>query len=90
MLGEKEDAEVSEVDRTLEACDINQRYGKCHAIAGFSLRIERGQVHGLLAPNGSSKTTSRQEPSWALRGRVPIEFLFSPYYAHQKLRGLAQ
>ena len=37
--------------------DITKRYGPVAALESVSLRIEPGQVHGLLGENGAGKTT---------------------------------
>ncbi len=36
---------------------VSKRYGSTVALASLDLRIERGEVFGLLGPNGSGKTT---------------------------------
>ena len=36
---------------------VGKRYGPVTALSDVSLRIERGEVFGLLGPNGSGKTT---------------------------------
>ena len=38
--------------------DLVKTYGKTRAVDGVSLTVERGEVYGLLGPNGSGKTTT--------------------------------
>lgn len=42
----------------LQARGLTKRYGSVVAVQELDLRIERGQVVGLLGPNGSGKTTT--------------------------------
>lgn len=42
----------------LEVRGLVKRYGRTEAVKGVDLTVERGQVYGLLGPNGSGKTTS--------------------------------
>ena len=42
---------------TLEARGLTRRYGAHRAVAGVSLRVPAGGIHGLLGPNGAGKTT---------------------------------
>jgi branched-chain amino acid transport system permease protein len=38
--------------------NIARSFGGVHAIDGLDLEIRRGEVHGLIGPNGSGKTTT--------------------------------
>lgn len=42
----------------LEAEGIGKRYGRRVALDGFELTLGSGEIHGLLGPNGSGKTTA--------------------------------
>jgi len=41
----------------LEINDIHKAFGKHKVLDGFSLRLERGEILGLLGPNGCGKST---------------------------------
>ena len=38
--------------------DLVKRYGNMIALDHFTMEIERGEIFGLLGPNGSGKTTA--------------------------------
>jgi len=42
----------------LEVIDLWKKYDKLYAVKGVSLSVAEGEVHGLLGPNGSGKTTT--------------------------------
>ncbi len=42
----------------LEINNLTKRYGKLTALDHFSLKVNRGEVYGILGPNGSGKTTT--------------------------------
>ncbi|MGH7043364.1 MAG: ABC transporter permease subunit [Acetobacteraceae bacterium] len=54
-------------------------FGGVRAVDGLDLTIERGQVHGLIGPNGSGKTTTLNI----------ISGYYAPQAGHLKLNGLA-
>jgi ABC-type branched-subunit amino acid transport system ATPase component len=41
----------------LEAVDISKSFGGIHALNACSVRVEEGEISGLIGPNGSGKTT---------------------------------
>ena len=42
----------------IETVDLTKRYGDVQALAGLTMRVERGEVFGFLGPNGAGKTTA--------------------------------
>lgn len=42
----------------LEINNLTKRYGKLQALDHFSLKVNKGEVYGILGPNGSGKTTT--------------------------------
>ncbi len=56
MLGYRLSA-IENRDPVLEMQNVEKHFGGVHAIDNFSVKIERGQIHGLIGPNGAGKTT---------------------------------
>ncbi|HEV7214765.1 MAG TPA: ATP-binding cassette domain-containing protein, partial [Chloroflexota bacterium] len=42
----------------IELIDVTKRFGDFTAVDRLSLRVEPGEIFGLLGPNGSGKTTT--------------------------------
>lgn len=42
----------------LSVKSINKRFGAVQASKDFSLKVARGELHGLIGPNGAGKTTA--------------------------------
>src|SRR5438045_976624 len=41
----------------IETRELRKNYGRIEALKGVSLRVEKGQIYGLLGQNGAGKTT---------------------------------
>src|SRR5208283_640236 len=41
----------------VEVSDVSYKYGETYALNGLSFTIARGEIFGLLGPNGGGKTT---------------------------------
>ncbi len=42
----------------IEATDIHKSFGKVHAVDGVTLRVEPGEIYGLVGSDGAGKTTT--------------------------------
>jgi ABC-2 type transport system ATP-binding protein len=72
----------------LEIRGLERRFGRVRAVADVSLTVERGQVYGLLGPNGSGKTTTLACALGLLRPtRGEVRILGESSRAIHRLRG---
>ena len=46
------------MDLAIDVEGLVKTFGSARALDGLDLRVERGEVHGFLGPNGSGKTTT--------------------------------
>jgi ABC-2 type transport system ATP-binding protein len=46
------------LETILSTSNLSKHFGKIHAVNSLSIEVTKGQVFGLLGPNGSGKTTS--------------------------------
>lgn len=46
------------METVLEIKNLSKHYGRIKAVDGLNLKVERGNVFGILGPNGSGKTTT--------------------------------
>ncbi len=46
------------METVLSVENLSKHYGKINAVKDLSLKVEKGNVYGILGPNGSGKTTS--------------------------------
>ncbi len=67
---------------------LQKSFGPVHAVQDLSLEVHQGQVHGLLGPNGSGKTTSLYCALGLLRPTAgQIEILGCPSHALHQTAG---
>lgn len=45
-------------DTILKVDSLDKKYKSTHAVKGISFEVKRGQIFGILGPNGSGKTTT--------------------------------
>ena len=80
----------------VETHDLTRRFGTLTAVQGLSLRIERGEVFGLLGPNGSGKTTTIRmlcgllEPSEGWATVAGIDVTAAPEQIKQRIGYMSQ
>jgi len=46
------------VNPVIELSAVTKHYGRIRALDALDLRVEPGQVHGFLGPNGAGTTTT--------------------------------
>ena len=50
--------DMAEAERLIEVENLTRRFPKCEALGDVSFQIRRGEIAGILGPNGSGKTTT--------------------------------
>ncbi|NBE98124.1 ABC transporter ATP-binding protein [Nonomuraea sp. KC401] len=46
------------MSNAVEVRDVDKSYGRTKALAGLTMSVRAGEVHGFLGPNGAGKTTT--------------------------------
>ena len=54
----KADKKKGEEDMIIEVNNLVKRYKDLVALDHFNLQVNKGEIYGLLGPNGSGKTTA--------------------------------
>jgi len=80
----------------VETHNLTRRFGAVTAVDALTLRIEQGEVFGLLGPNGSGKTTTIRmlcgllEPSQGSALVAGIDVAVAPEQVKQRIGYMAQ
>jgi drug efflux transport system ATP-binding protein len=80
----------------VETRDLTRRFGGLTAVDGLTLRIETGEVFGLVGPNGSGKTTTIRmlcgllEPSTGSALVAGLDVTVAPEQIKQRIGYMAQ
>ena len=66
---------MAAADLLIDVDNLTRRFPRCEALGGLSFQVRRGEITGLLGPNGSGKTTTLRILSCYLApssGRVKV------------------
>lgn len=86
----------SNLSCTVEADNLEKRYGNFYAVKNNSFCIQRGEIFGLLGPNGAGKSTSFKmmcglaKPTGGTARIMGIDILENPSKARSNLGYMAQ
>lgn len=86
----------SDISCTVEADNLEKRYGNFYAVKNNSFCIQRGEIFGLLGPNGAGKSTSFKmmcglaKPTGGTARIMGIDILENPSKARSNLGYMAQ
>ena len=58
LIAKNYDYNAPEIELTVEADNLEKRYGKFYAVKNNTFKIKKGEIFGLLGPNGAGKSTS--------------------------------
>lgn len=85
-----------EVEYTVEADNLEKRYGNFYAVKNNTFNIKKGEIFGLLGPNGAGKSTSFKmmcglaRPTGGTARIMGIDIKKSPEKARSNLGYMAQ
>lgn len=86
----------SSIDCTVEAKNLEKKYGDFYAVKNNSFCIHKGEIFGLLGPNGAGKSTSFKmmcgltKPTSGTASIMGIDILKDPEKARSNLGYMAQ
>ena len=58
LIAKNYDYYAPDVELTVEADNLEKRYGNFYAVKNNTFKIKKGEIFGLLGPNGAGKSTS--------------------------------
>ena len=81
---------------TIEVSDVTRRFGDFTAVDHVSFEVKRGEIFGLLGPNGSGKTTTIRmitgllAPTSGNARVVGLDITLEPAEVHRKMGYMSQ
>jgi ABC-type multidrug transport system ATPase subunit len=58
LIAKNYDYKAPDVELTVEADNLEKKYGNFYAVKNNTFKIKKGEIFGLLGPNGAGKSTS--------------------------------
>ena len=96
MIAENYTPHETNIEYTVEADNLEKKYGNFYAVKNNSFCIQRGEIFGLLGPNGAGKSTSFKmmcglaKPTGGTAKIMGIDILENPSKARSNLGYMAQ
>lgn len=96
LIAENYEPVDGQMECTVEADNLEKRYGNFYAVKNNSFCIKRGEIFGLLGPNGAGKSTSFKmmcglaKPTAGTARIMGVDILKNPAKARSNLGYMAQ
>lgn len=96
MIAENYTPHETNIEYTVEADNLEKKYGNFYAVKNNSFCIHKGEIFGLLGPNGAGKSTSFKmmcgltKPTKGTARLMGIDILNNPEKARANLGYMAQ
>lgn len=96
LIAKNYDYKAPDVELTVEADNLEKRYGSFYAVKNNTFKIKKGEIFGLLGPNGAGKSTSFKmmcglaKPTSGTARIMGIDIIKHPAKARSNLGYMAQ
>ena len=96
LIAKNYDYKAPDVELTVEADNLEKKYGNFYAVKNNTFKIKKGEIFGLLGPNGAGKSTSFKmmcglaKPTSGTARIMGIDIIKHPAKARSNLGYMAQ
>ncbi len=96
LIAKNYDYNAPDIEFTVEADNLEKKYGNFYAVKNNSFKIKKGEIFGLLGPNGAGKSTSFKmmcglaKPTNGTARIMKIDIRKNPELARSNLGYMAQ